>query len=324
MNKDKDYYFILGLYPSVELDVIKASYHRYCVLLQNTNKIKTIAQKADREEGFVILTDDKKKSAYDLLRGKQLYLAEQYFDEHSEQTLVSYDDFDTLWDEATQKYSDLTSYVNLLNQLSWRLSNSFKLYVIDKNAFIPRHNIALHLEAIYLGHFFSHNKFLMDFGKMLILHRERKAAKALNQLVVFSPEEILPEKLINQILSQYAIKAKYLSNLLIYVAMHLEPKLVKVYLKAGANVNILVDGNQSLLAHFNHQFGFMRYKGNEVSIGKRYEIERIFSQYDAKKIDIRLTKRKKLLELERRKKWLIKSSIFCGILFLWLVYVNSI
>ncbi|MFK5984346.1 MAG: DnaJ domain-containing protein [Pseudomonadota bacterium] len=325
MDSSKDYYFILGVYPGVNLDVIDVSYQLLSlyyspVQLEKNNTLDN--QKINElDEAYFILSDDNNRAGYDQSREEKSHLAKIYFGSDLNLEPLSIASLDGEWAVATDKYPELLELEQNLKDISWRLSVSFKTYLLDKKLFIPRRKIAHQLETAFLANFFSADSDLMDFGKMLLIRRQREAANQLNQIIFNSPEVIIPDKIIHTVLLDYPQKSDYLNHLLIDCAVKLKPDLVKVYLKAGADVNVLVDGSQSLLSYFVYLYGFMRYRGYEVEIANRYEIERTFSKYGAKKINIEKQLKKKLVDNKARKKRYIKGLIFITLFCTWLASI---
>jgi curved DNA-binding protein CbpA len=325
MNKNKDYYLILGVYPGATLDVIITSYHilqRYYNSKQNPNNPNENNQQiAELNEAYSILSNIDKRKEYDLLRGKHSHLAENYFNSDLNLNPPNIAPLDKAWLIAINQYPDLIELEQNLKTISWRLSNLFKYYLLEKKAFTSRKKVAQQLENEFLGNFFSSNNNLIDFGKILIINQKVAAAYKFNKSIVNAEGKINSGNIINSILNHYSLKCEQLNQLFIHAAIRLEPELVKIYLKAGANVNSLVDGNQSIFNYFVYLYGFMRYRGNEQQIAKRYEIERVFYQYGAKKIDIKKDNKKKLKDKKLKRKITIENFIILALFLAWLIYV---
>ena len=328
MSKNIDYYHILGVYPGAKAEIINLSYQMLRLNLSAIND-DILAQKLNQiNEAFLILSNSETRAEYDHSRAEKIHLANNYFDTkldpQPKHTLL----IDNNWTQAINSYPQLNEIENNLRTISWRLSTAFKLYLLDTKYNDGAKIIASRLETSFLENFFSSDKNLMDFGKMLIIHQEIPAAKELNTLVNYvsevkeANEKQTAVKIILRILDKYTLNTCNFDNLLINAAMRLEPELVKIYLNAGANVNVLIDGNQSLFTYFTKQYGFMRHKGFEEEIKKKYAIDRSFYKYKAKKIDIIEDRKKRIRKEEQRKKYIKKMFLILLLIVLWLIHVN--
>jgi DnaJ domain len=337
MSKNIDYYHILGVYPGAKADIINLSYQKLRLYLSTINDDNSAQKLNQINEAFLILSNKETRTKYDHSRAEKIHLANNYFDTKLDpqpnNTLL----IDNNWSQAINNYPQLYEIEDNLRSISWRLSTAFKLYLLNTKYFDAAKIIASQLEISFLENFFSSDKNLIDFGKMLIIHQEIPAAKELNTLVNYVSEvsevkEVKEVKEVNEkqtavkiilrILDKYALNTCNFDNLLINAAMRLEPELVKIYLNAGANANIIIDGNQSLFTCFTKQYGFMRHKGFEEEIKKKYAIDRSFYKYKAKKIDIIEDRKKRIRKEEQRKKYIKKMFLILLLIVLWLIHVN--
>ena len=325
MNKNKDYYLVLGVYPEASIDIIITSYHwllsYYKSKNSDENSIKNNHQIFELNTAYLILSNTNKRTVYERLRGNKNHLAWNYFSTEHKIEPASISLLNNDWLIATSQYPELIEIEKNLNALSWSLSRAFKFYLLEKKQFFLAKQVAHRLENQFLDNFFSKNRIFKALGKDLILSRETTVSHQLNQLIYCSEEKLTTDNVIQIILNKYSINGTPLNHLLIQVALKLKPELVKRCLQAGANVNSLVDGNQSLFSFFNNKYGFMRYRGNEVEIGKRYEIERIFYKYGAKKIDIEQETKKKMHEEKLKRRRTIENIIIISLFLTWLIYL---
>jgi len=334
MNGIKDYYLLLGVYPNAHLDSISASYHR---LLTNYNKklfdksysntqlknqTNNYSKIAELDEAYSIVSNPNKRLEFNHTQGNKNLLAKNYLDKNFNIDPDNQSASDNEWISAAKKFPDLLKLDKELNSISWCLSHLFKSNLLEQKDYFSKRKLAKQLESEFLVNFFSDNNLLMNFAKMLIINKELISANQLNLAIMFSEEKMSACCIIENIIYKYPIDKLLLNSLFIQAAMELEPDIVKIYLKAGAHVNVLVDGNQSLFNYFTSNYGFMRYRGNEKIIARRYEIERIFYKYGAKKIDIIRDNKQRLLDKKIKRKQVLKLFIIIALFMCWLAYIN--
>jgi len=192
-----DYYAILGVLPSAEDIVIRAAYkalsQRY-----HPDRFNGTQEEANNKillinEAYSILSDLVKRNEYDKLRGKSTQDSADYF---SEEEAPSFDPLDEDWRIASKIYPDIIVIEDNLSKISWRLSYSFKAYLLQEKKFENRHQIANEMENQFLSVYFGKNKEIINFARKLIYSGNKTAAKELNKYIKVLGSNINANKVI--------------------------------------------------------------------------------------------------------------------------------
>ena len=183
MSKNIDYYHILGVYPGAKAEIINLSYQALRLYLSAINDEGSASKLNQINEAFLILSSKETRAEYDHSRAEKIHLANHYFDTKLDLPPDNTRLIDNNWSQIVDVHPQLTELEADLIAISWRLSTAFKLYLLDTKYFDGAKIIAYRLETSFLENYFSADKNLMDFGKMLIIHQKIQAAKEFNILV---------------------------------------------------------------------------------------------------------------------------------------------
>lgn len=151
----------------------------------------------------------------------------------------------THWKLASEYYPDLNELALNLSKISWRLSNSFKAFLIDGKAFEQRHELAGQFESLFIETYFGSNEKIKELAKILIVNKNKKAARELNKAVNLLDIETKHIEVIKNLSNKYNL-SKYYDSLLFVAVNNNNFDLVNYYIKIGANVNIQIE-EQSLI-----------------------------------------------------------------------------
>lgn len=246
MDINKDYYFILGVHPTAELVVIKASYRALTMLYhpdRYADKEKAQLRTIELNEAYSVLKDEGKRKEYDSLRGKNSQSADDFINYGLDEVSPVSDPLEEQWLFATQYYPELVEIEQNLRNIAWRLANTFKAYIIQEKAFDKMHQTAEELEKIFLENYFGSNQKILKFAKMLILNKKKEAVRELNKAVVLFGNTIELDKVMQVIIKKYGLDIKYcsakeLNEDLIKAVKENNIKQVKLLLTLGADPNV--------------------------------------------------------------------------------------
>ena len=115
MDKNKDYYAILGVHPTAEIAVIEAAYKalakRYHPDVSQDNPEEAHRRMQEINEAYEVLSNTTKRKEYDDLKGSGTQEAEDFF-RGEEDKEPKYDPLDEDWKVAIEYYPQLQEYLN--------------------------------------------------------------------------------------------------------------------------------------------------------------------------------------------------------------------
>jgi curved DNA-binding protein CbpA len=186
MDTTKDYYAILGVLPTTEIEVIKAAY-RALSKLYHPDVYKGSDAKAkmvDLNEAYGVLSDPSLRRQYDDARKGSDQSESEYFDEDTFTTdESSVDPLEHDWALAVEYYPDLEELVAKLAKLSSRLAYSYKAYLLETKEFERRSETANRIELQFLKQYFGDNKEIIAFAKTMVNAGRKDVLRDLNKAV---------------------------------------------------------------------------------------------------------------------------------------------
>jgi curved DNA-binding protein CbpA len=186
MNKNKDYYAILGVHPTAEIAVIGAAYKalakRYHPDVSQDNPEEAHRRMQEINEAYEILSDTTKRKEYDDLKGSGTQEAEDFF-RGEEDKEPKYDPLEEDWKVALEYYPQLQEYLNELSRISWKLGYGFKAYIIDSREYRKSEKIYINMRKQFLERYFGENETINEFAKNLIFQGKKEALAELNKVV---------------------------------------------------------------------------------------------------------------------------------------------
>ena len=201
MDTTKDFYAILGVLPSAELETIQAVYRalskKYHPDVSREDPASAEAKMREINEAYEILSDAKKRKQYDDARPDTQSAGSTFYEEEDDSgNTSSYadPDLDENWKRIIDYYPDLEKHRKNLELLSQDLAFTYKAYMVTERKFESEQNIHLALEANFLRKYFSSHKEIREFGKSLLLNKKKSVAQALNKDIVFFGNDIKPKE----------------------------------------------------------------------------------------------------------------------------------
>lgn len=210
MNAAKDYYSILGVLPDAEDIVIKAAYRalaqRYHPDRFGGTREKANAYMAELNEAYAALGDAEKRKSYDQKRAMSATAGRSQLSQMEEQAPPGADPLDRDWRVASTFYGDLAVFEKRLAQFSWKLSNTYRAYLLDTRQFENRESLAALMENHFLSTYFGDNERTLDFARRLFINRQRDAALALNNTLRVLGSGADPGRIIGKISRDFNIR----------------------------------------------------------------------------------------------------------------------
>ncbi len=201
MDTTKDYYAILGVLPSAEVETIQAVYRalskKYHPDVSREDPASAEAKMREINEAYEILSDAKKRKQYDDARPDTQSAGSTFYEEEDDSgDTSSYADpsLDENWERIIDYYPDLEKHRKNLELLSQDLAFTYKAYVVTERKFESEENIHLTLEANFLRKYFGSHKEIQEFGKILLLEKKKSVAQALNKDIAFFGNDIKPKE----------------------------------------------------------------------------------------------------------------------------------
>ena len=186
MDKNKDYYAILGVHPTAEIAVIEAAYKalakRYHPDVSQDNPEEAHRRMQEINEAYEVLSNTTKRKEYDDLKGSGTQEAEDFF-RGEEDKEPKYDPLEEDWKVALEYYPQLQEYLNELSRISWKLGYGFKAYIIDSREYGKSEKIYINMRKQFLERYFGENETINEFAKNLIFQGKKEALAELNKVV---------------------------------------------------------------------------------------------------------------------------------------------
>ena len=186
MDKNKDYYAILGVHPTAEIAVIKAAYKalakRYHPDVSQANPEEAHRRMQEINEAYEVLSNTTKRKEYDDLKGSGTQEAGDFF-RGEEDVEPEYDPLDEDWKVALEYYPELEQYLNQLRRISWKLGYGFKAYIVDTKNYEIGAKIYTQMYEEFIERYFGTNKSIIEFANTLIESNKKQALKELNKIV---------------------------------------------------------------------------------------------------------------------------------------------
>jgi len=206
MKFNKDYYSILGVLASAEDVVIRAAYkalaQRYHPDKNQGSTIKTDEIMADISEAYNILSNKEKRAEYDEYYKSSNNIDNEYF-RIDDDIPPEYDPLDIDWSIATKYHPNLLNMEKMLEKISWRLSYSFKAYLLSKKNYDEGVDVAKTMKHEFLKEYFGDNRIVLMFAEELINTSQKAAAKELNRTVRVLGDCLDPNTIVMQIKEEH-------------------------------------------------------------------------------------------------------------------------
>ena len=218
MDKNKDYYAILGVHPTAEIAVIEAAYKalakRYHPDVSQDNPEEAHRRMQEINEAYEVLSNTTKRKEYDDLKGSGTQEAGDFF-RGEEDVEPEYDPLDEDWKVALEYYPELEQYLNQLRRISWKLGYGFKAYIVDTKNYEIGAKIYTQMYEEFIERYFGTNRSIIEFANSLIEINNKQALKELNKVVrVFGVDKSFKktEEVISKIEKKFELKYSDLKN----------------------------------------------------------------------------------------------------------------
>ena len=191
----ENYYEILGVSPTAEIEVIKAAYRALSKKYHpdKTKDSKSIEKMKRVNLAFEVLSTPNKRKEYDEKFGFGANFDFENNDIEGNSSILED------WDFILDYHPELGELESKLKELSVNLGSSFQYYMLDKKAFNNAHSIAEKMETDFLKQYFGTNIRIQQFAKTQILDRNREVALEINKAVNLLGVEASESTIINTI-----------------------------------------------------------------------------------------------------------------------------
>jgi curved DNA-binding protein CbpA len=197
-----DYYSILHVLPSAEIDVIKAAYkalaRKYHPDTYAGDKAYAGKRMQEINDAFGVIGDPDKRKKYDEKRK-----AANQEDEFSLNGEENDAQLEADWNVACKYCPEASGCFAHLNKLSRSLAFAFKSYLLDSKQFSECLKIRDKFRAEFLKNYFGANPAIQEIGEELVIAGEIAAAKSVNQAVKVMGSSLKLELLLRQLASDF-------------------------------------------------------------------------------------------------------------------------
>ena len=224
----KDYYSILHVLPSAEIDVIKAAYRalsrKYHPDTYAGDKAYAGKRMQEINDAFGVIGDPEKRKKYDAERKAANQEDEFTSNDNDVDTRLEED-----WMVACKYCPEATESFIHLNKLSRSLAFAFKSYLLDSKQFSECQTIRDKFRAEFLNNYFGSNPAVQEIGEKLVLAGELKAAKSVNRAVKVMGASLVVINLIK------TLKPEYPHVLVVQTLNSTNTKSQKLFLEISRN-----------------------------------------------------------------------------------------
>jgi curved DNA-binding protein CbpA len=213
-----DHYRTLGVVPTADPAIIKAAY-RALVAIYHPDKNKSSEAPEKIKEiniAYETLSDPGRRKQYD---SSAETAGSAKASEFENTPHFKDDQIEKAWDIASKFHPSIASDFMMLEKISWRLAFSFKLNILENQAFDKSSEIATTHKYKYLSRFFGKDPANIKFAEDLIRSREISAAIFLNEIIDVMGRSASPWQIQQQVFSQFKNTEKNLKKRQIYAVI---------------------------------------------------------------------------------------------------------
>lgn len=197
----KNLYQILGVLDTAEDIVIRAAYkalaQRYHPDKWQGNAEEATVRMREINDAYRILSDPIEKAKYDKTLDKKEYQEEPDIEENIDASL------EDAWKVGLVFFPKLDELYLHLRKTNYALGNTFKLIVIENQAFDKGLEIAEKMEKEFLIKYFSDDENLINFAKLVISKGDKKAVKVLNKYIGILGKSVKPQVIIEKVRNEF-------------------------------------------------------------------------------------------------------------------------
>jgi curved DNA-binding protein CbpA len=198
----QNYYEVLGVSPTADDFVIKAAYKAMAQRYHPDKFANNPREAADAEakmrqlnEAYQVLSDTAKRRDYDASLKQNQQQNSQQSSANSKQ--------EADWQIALRFYPDLSELETRLAKFDNDLVTDFRSHLLATQQYERRQAIADKLEQDYLEGYFGDHPDIIQFARELLLAGKREGAKELNQMLKVVGNSVTPQKVIEQVETEY-------------------------------------------------------------------------------------------------------------------------
>jgi curved DNA-binding protein CbpA len=208
-NDEVDYYDRLGVLPSAEDVLIRASYRALDLGRQRAGTVSDEMQLRAQElgEAYAVLSNLQSRREYDELRHAGARLGK--FIPDDDQVRATYEAaaavYDERWATAVEYYPDIAGLRAKLGQTSCRLAFAFQVLALEKKQFNQRVEVAKQLHDDFLKIYFGENPRIVLFARLLIALGEWEAAIDLNRAISVLGSDIDAKLIVDRVEQKFSL-----------------------------------------------------------------------------------------------------------------------
>jgi len=182
-DPSKDYYQILGVIPTAEIQVIRAAYKALASIYhpdKNSDPEASTRMK-DINEAWSVISDPLTRADYDTQRNSKT-ADDTLFEE--EESGFSQKELEEDWKFAKSFYPEIETNESRLKRINWRLAFAYKAFLLESKRYTDANLICSNFENEFLSTYFGKSEKLIDLAKELIFkYRFHDLLKDLNKTV---------------------------------------------------------------------------------------------------------------------------------------------
>lgn len=191
-DSSKDYYSVLGLDKSADVEVIKTVFRvlakRYHPDVCAGDKVSAERTFKNLNEAYSVLVDPSVRRAYDAARNTQPGETEDFSNSGysyapEDESSFRDDELDEAWKIALRFYPEIEEMRQSLSKLSGTLGLAFVSVLINSKAFNEASKLHKQIEHDFLGKYFGSSPDVRKLGRELILLKRKDLARELNRTV---------------------------------------------------------------------------------------------------------------------------------------------
>ena len=182
-DPSKDYYQILGVIPTAEIQVIRAAYKALALIYhpdKNSDPEASTRMK-DINEAWSVISDPLTRADYDTQRNSKTADDTLFEEEESE---FSQEELEEDWKFAKSFYPEIETNESRLKRINWRLAFAYKAFLLESKGYTDADLICSNFENEFLSTYFGKSDKLIGLAKELTFkYKFHDLLKDLNKTV---------------------------------------------------------------------------------------------------------------------------------------------
>ena len=182
-DPSKDYYQILGVIPTAEIQVIRAAYKALASIYhpdKNSDPEASTRMK-DINEAWSVISDPLTRANQDTQRNSKTADDTLFEEEESE---FSQEELEEDWKFAKSFYPEIETNESRLKRINWRLAFAYKAFLLESKGYTDADLICSNFENEFLSTYFGKSDKLIGLAKELTFkYKFHDLLKDLNKTV---------------------------------------------------------------------------------------------------------------------------------------------